>query len=376
MGRDYIQRLAEQRFEGQLRNDFMRAIDKLTNNFPFNQIAELIEAGDLPRALRLVGLNPDAFSDFQLSTRAAFSAGATSTEPFIPPRREPGGVVRKAKIKVNFGGEDSRRDDGVGGSTGEGNPRAERAVERLNTSAMRGLDGGAAITEEGQRAVQNHIREGIRDGRNPRDVARDLRGRWDEKARAFRGGILGLTDSQRETVTRAEAQLRSGDPKELRKFMGRKLRDKRFDRTILKAIEEGTPIPEDKIRKMADGYRRKFTAFRAETVARDQTLRALSDGQEEALQQAIDQGVVREDEIRRDWITARDGRVRNHHQQIPAMNRGGRARGEPFLTPLRGETLRHPRDPEGSAANTIQCRCSLAPRIVRNRNTPQAEGGT
>lgn len=358
MERDYLQRLANQRFEGQLRNDFMDAIDRLNEDFPFEEVARLIEAGDVDGALQRIGLEPAAFGEFQRSQAAAFSAGASATSNFIPPLREPDGTIRKAKIKVNLG-------EG-------GNPRAERAVERLNTDAMRGLDGGPAITEEGKHAVQNHIREGIRDGRNPRDVARDLRGRWDEQAKAYRGGILGLTDSQRETVRRAEQQLRSGDPTELRKYLGRKLRDRRFDRTVLKAIQNETPIPEDKIRKMSEAYNRKFVAFRAETVARDQALRALQDGQEEALQQAMDQGVVRDDEIRREWVTAGDARVRNHHQRIPAMNRGGRPRGQAFQTPL--GPLRYPRDPQGAPSNTIQCRCSLVPRIVRNRNVPQPEG--
>jgi len=318
--RDYLQRLASQRFEGQLRNDFERAIDQLTEDFPFEEVVALIQQGEVETAVSRIGLDPKAFADFQKSTGEAFAAGARETQAFIPPQRGPGGDIRKAQIKVNLG---------EGGS-----PRAERAVDNLNTGVMRGLNGGPAITEEGKRSVQNHIRTGLAEGRNPRDVARDLRGRWDSKAGAYRGGILGLTDHQRQIVRRAEDQLRSGDKQELRKYLGRKLRDKRFDRTVINAINNDQPIPEDKIRKMSEAYNRKYVKFRSETVARDQSLKALTAGQEEAFDQAIDQGAVKEEQIRRDWVTSGDARVRNHHQAIPALNRGGRKRGVAFETPL------------------------------------------
>jgi len=352
--RDYLQRLANDRFEGQLRNGFERAIDRLNDDFPFEEIVALIGQGEVEAAVRRIGLEPSAFSDFQKSTGEAFSAGARETQAFIPPKRSSGGEIRKAQVKVNLG-------EG-------GNPRAERAVDSLNTGVMRGLDGGPAITEEGKRSVQNHIRAGLSEGRNPRDVARDLRGRWDPKAKAYRGGILGLTDHQRQIVKRAEDQLRSGDKRELRKYLGRKLRDKRFDRTVINAINNDQPIPEDKIRKMSEAYNRKFVAFRAEIVSRDQSLRALSFGQDEAFDQAIDQGVVNEDQIRRFWVTSSDERVRESHQAIPALNRKGRKRGVPFETPT--TTLRYPRDPLGPPRLTIMCRCTLVPRIVENGDEP------
>lgn len=344
--RDYIERLARQRFQGRMRNAFLAAIDRITSEMEFERIVRLIEAGDTEGALQAVGLNADNFPEIEAATAAALAAGGRETAAIVPPKS-------RAGVRVAF-------------SFQPGNRRAEQAVDELHTSAMRGLDGGPAITREGARAVQEHIRRGLQEGKNPREIARRMRGTWDKQARAYRGGIIGLTDTQAQHVANAEAQLRSGDPKQYRRYLGRKLRDRRFDRSVVKAIREGTEIPERTINNAVSGYSRKYINFRAETVARDQTLSALSRGQQESLDQAIADGHMRQEDILQDWIHAQDDRVRNAHRRIPAMNPGGVRRGESFQTPL--GRLRYPRDPQGTAANTIMCRCTLNIRVRRAGN--------
>jgi hypothetical protein len=343
LSRDYLERLAKERFEPEFRREFLRAIDRLKQDFPFEQIVSLIESGQIEAAVEAVGLNPDAFDNLTAVTASAVAASAQETGRIVPPRDGPDG----AKIRFAFR---------------TGNPRAVEAVDNLNTEMMRGLRGGPAITREGANAVREYIREGLRNGENPRKVARRLRGAFNAATQTYEGGILGLTDAQAQHVRNAEAQLRSGDKRQLRKYLGRKLRDRRFDRTILKAINDGTPLSEDTINKAVNGYSRKYIGFRAETVARDQMLSALQEGQEQALNQAIQDGHIREDQVVREWRTAADDRVRNAHRAIPRMNPGGRRKGEKFQTPL--GPLRYPRDPQGTRGNTIQCRCTLVPRIV------------
>jgi hypothetical protein len=345
--RDYIERLAQERFQGRYREEFLRALDQLTADFAFEDIARMIEVGDIEGAVQAVGLEPENFANVAAVTSTAVTAAGQETGKIIPVRQR-----GNDKIKFVFR---------------PGNPRAEAAVDMLNTGLMRGLNGGPAITEEGKRAVREHIRRGLQNGENPRKIARRMRGTWDKAAGAYRGGMIGLTDTQARHVANAEAQLRSGDPTQLRKYLGRKLRDKRFDRTVLKAIREGTPLSEEQIDKMVKGYTRKYVKFRSETVARDQALSALTEGQQQALDQAVQDGHVRNDEIVQEWRTAADDRVRNAHRAIPRMNPGGKPRGEPFDTLL--GPLRYPRDPQGSRANTIQCRCALAPRIRRRQET-------
>lgn len=345
--RDYVERLARQTFEPRYSREFLRALDRLTADFAFEDIARMIEAGDIESAVAAVGLEPDNFANVAAVTSGAVATAGEQTARIVPAKRQAGG-----RIKFVFR---------------PGNPRAEDAVDTLNTGLMRGLNGGPSITEEGKRAVREHIRRGLQAGENPRKIARRMRGTWDKTAGAYRGGMIGLTDTQARHVANAEAQLRSGDPTQLRKYLGRNLRDKRFDRTVLKAIREGKPLSEAQIDKMVKGYTRKYVKFRSETVARDQALSALTEGQQQALDQAVQDGHVRNEDIVQEWRTAADDRVRNAHRAIPRMNPGGKPRGEPFETPL--GPLRYPRDPQGSRANTIQCRCALAPRIRRRQET-------
>lgn len=345
--RQYIERLAQERFQGEYRNRFLEALDQVAADIDLDNLATLIEAGRVEAAVQAVGLSPAAFEGMAAVTSTAVAASARETAKIVPPRDAPDG---SGKVRFTFR---------------VGNPRAEAAVNDLNTELMRGLRGGPGITTEGANAIREHIRAGLREGKNPRDIARRIRGTWDSQTRTFKGGILGLTDRQSQHVRNAERQLRSGDPTELRKYLGRKLRDKRFDRSVLKAIREGTPLPERTIKNATDAYTRKYTNFRAETIARDQALSALSEGQQQALDQAVEDGHVTNNQIVQEWVTARDDRVRNAHRAIPGMNPGGRRRGETFDTPL--GPLRYPRDPRGRAANTINCRCSLAPRIIDDR---------
>lgn len=343
--RDYIERLAQDRFQGRLRESFIRSLDEITERFEFERIAGLIEAGDIEAAIEAVGLNQNAFPEMATATAAAVKAGGDETATIVPPTRRGGD-----RIRFTFD---------------PGNPRAEQAVDELHTGLMRGLNGGPAITEEGKAAIREHIRAGLAEGKNPRAIARRVRGWWDAQAGAYRGGMLGLTDTQAQHVRNAEAQLRSGDPVQMRRYLGRNLRDKRFDRTVLKAIREGRALTESQIQKMVQGYTRKYVRFRSEVIARDQALSALTRGQQEALDQAISGGHVRDENIIKDWITARDDRVRNAHRLIPSMNPGGVQRNEAFNTPL--GRMRYPRDPQGTAANTIQCRCTMNIRIRRER---------
>lgn len=341
--REYIERLANERFQGEFRREFIAALDELQADFPFERIVAMIEAGDIEGAVEAVGLTPERFAAMAAVTGSAVAAAATATAGVLPPRE---------RLRFAFQ---------------PGNPRAERAVDELNTGLMRGLNGGPAITEEGKKAVREHIRVGLQQGKNPREVARQMRGTWDPKAKAYRGGMIGLTDTQARHVRNAEAQLRSGDPAQMRRYLGRQLRDKRHDRAILRAINDERPLSAAQIDRAVNSYNRRYIAHRAEMVARDQSLRALTSGQEEGIDQMIRDGHVREEDVIRRWVTARDERVRNSHQSIPGRNRQGRRRGEAFITPL-GQ-LRYPRDPQGTPADTIACRCTLTVQLARRTET-------
>ena len=72
--------------------------------------------------------------------------------------------------------------------------------------------------------------------------------------------------------------------------------------------------------------------------------------------------------IRKVWYTMRDARVRRDHQKVHGKSRFVDHRGwkgAPGRFNVGGESLRFPRDPQGSAGQTYNCRCWLEYRKVR-----------
>lgn len=199
------------------------------------------------------------------------------------------------------------------------------------------------FTETQRAASRQAIVEGIRAGANPR-----------EQALAFRRSI-GLTPTQEAAVRNYETALRSASQGAL----SNKLRNKRNDAAVLRAVAAGEALPESRIARMVAEYRARQIAYRATVIARTEALRSVHEGADTMLQQAIAQGTIESDEIIRTWHTARDERVRGHHR---SMHRQIRAVGEPFLSGL-GNLLMRPGDSRAPAADVIQCRCRVTIQI-------------
>lgn len=89
---------------------------------------------------------------------------------------------------------------------------------------------------------------------------------------------------------------------------------------------------------------------RAVTVARTETLGALSAGRHDSFEAIAEE---LDEEFEHLWVSTLDGRARPAHlaadgQRVPL--------GQPYI--VGGETLMHPHDSTGSASNVINCRCS------------------
>ena len=180
-----------------------------------------------------------------------------------------------------------------------------------------------------------------------------------ETARNFRN-TLGLTEKQEQSVRNYKGYLENLD----RQALQRELRDKRHDSVISRAIADQKPLTPEQIEKMTNRYREKYIKYRAETIARTEALRAVSIGNRAALDQMINNADVDTEKLRRFWHYTGDSRTRQAHRDIPGMNKEGRRLDEPFQTPL--GPLMFPRDPSGSSANTVQCRCVEYYRLILN----------
>jgi uncharacterized protein with gpF-like domain len=167
--------------------------------------------------------------------------------------------------------------------------------------------------------------------------------------------VIGLTDSQGQAVLNYRRDLERGRPGALT----RSLRDKRYDPTVRAAINGTKVLDAEQIDAMVERYRGRYIAFRAQTIARTEAMRAVNTGSRAAMQQAIDNGEVEPSWITRKWLTARDERVRHSHRALDGQEVGW---DEPFILPS-GGTIRWPHDPLAPAAETIACRCSVTHSI-------------
>lgn len=217
---------------------------------------------------------------------------------------------------------------------------AVSAAEAFRAALVTGL------TETARETITTAVSLNIAAGNNPIKTARDFR------------AAIGLTSPQWNAVQNYRSLLENLDSEALH----REWRDARGDSTVRGAIESGTPLSEERIDWLTERYRQRALKQRAETIARTESLRAVHMGEYESILAAHMEGKISPN-LRRFWIVSADERVRKYHLPIPAMNEAGVKIDESFDTPL--GPMRYPLDPEGSAANVVNCRCRLRYRIIR-----------
>lgn len=215
----------------------------------------------------------------------------------------------------------------------------DRALREMQWNQLRLV---REFTTKQREATREALEEGIRRGINPRDMAREFR------------GSIGLTARQVRAVNNYRRMLQELDPTALQ----RALRDRRFDRTLARSIEQGRPLTQGQIEKMVERYRSRYIKYRSEVISRTESLRAVHAGTDEMYQQAIDSGTLQANALVRTWDTSKDGRVRSSHR---AMEGQQRPIGEPFTSGI-GNAMRYPGDPEAPPADSVQDRCAVTTR--------------
>jgi hypothetical protein len=73
------------------------------------------------------------------------------------------------------------------------------------------------------------------------------------------------------------------------------------------------------------------------------------------MRQAIDTGAVRREDVRKVWISTKDGRTRDSHRALDTESVG--------LDERFSNGLEYPGDPAGDASETVNCRCVMLTRI-------------
>lgn len=318
------------KWEPQVRAAFLKAVQTVVDRIDVKRLEKLIGEGNITAAVELVGLNPLDFRGLDQALTAAYNESGTKSEKAIPPQVN---LLTNTEIAFLF---DIR------------NLNAETQVRNRTGQLI------TEMVEDQKEVIRQHLTQGLVEGKNPVDTATNLAGRINKVTGKREGGVIGLTSQQEKWQANLEkeldkAHLFRGDPKNFPTFE-RELRDKRFDAAIKKAIATGKPIPAELKERMLMAYRNKSLKYRANTIARNETMRAIGAAQTETYRQAIEKGHVYPSDIRRYWMTAGDEHVRHTHRLIPGMNPDGVGWEEPFKTPT-GDSMHAPHDRD------IQCRC-------------------
>ena len=295
---------------------FREAVDSIRSKARLAELEAAIDAMDIERATRAAGITPAAWSRLTEEIRLAYRESGDFAASDAP-----------ARLGFQFDMNNDRAADWL-----------------LNHSSTM----VTLIVNDQREAIRGALEAGLRRGANPRTTALDIAGRLDRRTGRRAGGIIGLTAQQSRFVENARQQLSSGDPAQLRAYLSRELRDRRFDSRVKAAIAAETPVKG--IDQILARYSDRLLKHRGDTIARTESLAALNEASDESLRQARDEGLVTD--AARIWDATGDNRTRETHDAAEGQERGI---DEPFS--IGGTLMMHPGDPAGGAANVINCRC-------------------
>lgn len=198
--------------------------------------------------------------------------------------------------------------------------------------------------------------------RSPRQAALDLLGRVSAQTGARSGGVVGLPGNYAQFVINAREQLLGGNPDEMRKYLQRTRRDRRFDGIVNRAIAAGKPVAQADVDKIAGRYAERLMKTYAEMLSKAEALEAFGAGRDQVYEQLIAQGLDR-DLVTKTWRDRRDKKVRHTHSVM-----GGQEvqKDQPFQSP-NGALLRYPGDSSLGAgwSERAGCRCTAIYKIRR-----------
>ncbi|MBM2293749.1 hypothetical protein JQX09_17610 [Sulfitobacter pseudonitzschiae] len=228
------------------------------------------------------------------------------------------------------------------------NPRAESFLKRESSRLI------TDIVEDTRKAIRTVLELDMAAGRGPRATALDIVGRVNRATGRREGGLIGLTEGDMQATRNALAQLRSGQPGQMRAFMRRAGVTKREMALVQSYIRDKKPVPADIARKLVGRYSDNLLKLRGETIARTELLGSLHHAQDEGLQQLVDAGKLRNDQITEEWDASEDGDTRDSHA---AVNGTKIKRGELFI--VGGYQMSGPGDRShgAPAKEIISCRC-------------------
>lgn len=311
---------------------FLDAIEGIRSQIVLREIVARLEARDIEGAIRALHVDEAAFQPLAEAMRHAFNQGGALTVQNMPRMTDPQG----GRVVVRWD---------------MSNQRAEAIIRELSSTLI------TAVTEDTKQMAREKIEAGYAKGQGPNTIALDLAGRVSPVTKRREGGILGCTAQLARTVESARESLLSGDIAGMRHYLTLGRRNKLFDRTVAKAIREGTPLPPEVVTKIVGKLADSYVKLRAETISRTETAMSVNAAQHEAFNQSLERAGRDQSLVTRKWKSAGDSRVRHTHMVL--NNQEVRGMDLPFE--VNGAMMRFPGDTSMGAgpAFVLNCRCMV-----------------
>ena len=264
--------------EPQLAIRVMAAYTAIRNSISVPQLVKLLGEASPERIASMLVATEDLLPHFKPFGSAVTQGSIDAAKRFT--------LDLPVDIKKVLGGTAASRTFGVL------NPHIITGLRKLDSRVMLNLTGGVRDT------FMDVMVRGMEAGDPHAKIARKLR------------DTLGLARNQAQAVDNFEKMLKEGD----RDALSRVWRDKRFDRTLQRALgKDGTGLTKAQIDKMTAAYRKRAIASNAATHARTAALDAQRLGQKLNWEDAIAQGTVKRSEVWKRWSDTGDDRVRPEH---------------------------------------------------------------
>lgn len=317
-------------WEAKLAADYLAQASQITGDASLSQILALIKAGDDIRLVQT--LEGAATYGATLETmRSAYIAGGADELANMS-------AAQFGRVGLAI----SKRP--------EFDPRRQTAEAFLQSNARNTLNG--LVQQQGE-AVQLMLAAGRKREATPRQVAEAIVGKMQTNGKRV-GGVVGLAGNDARALVNARAQLESGDPALMREYFQRVLRDRRFDKSVTKAINAGVKLPQDVVDKAMAQYSNRLLRNRAEAEASIQAMEVYNAGRAQLYRQLVEDGIDPAT-ITKQWRTRGDERVRISHR---IMNGQTQYASVPFNGPS-GIRAMNPGDTSLGAPTSfvVRCRC-------------------
>lgn len=328
--RELLEQIAAD-WEPQIRAAWVEAINAITSRIVLKRIVERLERGDVAGVVADLRIEDGVFAKFEQGLIQAYHSGGIATVDSMPSLRDPNGNQVHFSWGVrNLPAEQAMRD------------HAARLVMGIVTEAR---DGIAAV-----------LTENLARGQSPYDAGRQIAGRVNRVTGRREGGLIGLSRPQMETVARIQRAMREGDTAYMREYLSFANRDKRLDRTVLKAIREGRALAPEEAERVTRLYANRALKYRADTISILETHSALARSKRDAYQQQIDEGKLNADLVTKKWRRTVSREPRMEH--LVMASQPAIPFNEKFTLP-EGIQCDGPHDLSLPARHVVGCKCSV-----------------